>query len=262
MLDVESSQELGVGYEEHLISLEVIIQKEVEKERDVFNEDILALILLILSKNSRILSKVDEARITSKIDKFYSNYQKYGDVISGSLPESQYSFYKPRFEATMDSKSNALKSTQLKIINPSIEGSSFYSWVDIHREDMKRKVISNLRVAKTRGLELDEIINTFRGSNPSSISGGVLKTYSNYGTYLMMELTKELSSEIHLRYLKNNTQLFKYFTHISVMDKRTTEICWERNNLRWNLNLQPVGHSLHFASPPLHRRCRSVLSVL
>lgn len=261
MLDEDFSKEISIDYERNLISLENDIIEVIREERDQFNEDLAAFLILVLSKSSRILSKVDESKIVSKIDKYYSNFQKYGDYLSESLPEAQHSFYKRGFDNLIGGDSSSLKKTQLKILNPRIEGSNFYSWISVHKEDMKRKLLGVITSSKLRGLELEESLKPIMGS-ANNITGGIIRTYSNYGEFLTMELTKELSSIVHLRFLEKNEKHFKYYTHISVMDDKTTEICWARNNLRWNLKKQPVGHNFYFASPPLHRRCRSVLAVI
>lgn len=61
---------------------------------------------------------------------------------------------------------------------------------------------------------------------------------------------------------KENEDIFKGYQHQSVLDSRTTFICAERDNKKWDLELKPIGHKLPFKNPPLHYRCRSVMLPL
>ncbi|EWY36421.1 hypothetical protein N825_27130 [Skermanella stibiiresistens SB22] len=57
-----------------------------------------------------------------------------------------------------------------------------------------------------------------------------------------------------------NSRLLGGFTHTSILDSRTSEVCRRRAGLRFLADGSPVGHSLPFRIPPLHINCRSHLT--
>jgi SPP1 gp7 family putative phage head morphogenesis protein len=60
--------------------------------------------------------------------------------------------------------------------------------------------------------------------------------------------------------VEENSRLLGGFTHTSILDSRTSEVCRRRAGLRFLADGSPVGHSLPFRIPPLHINCRSHLT--
>jgi len=59
-----------------------------------------------------------------------------------------------------------------------------------------------------------------------------------------------------------NSELFKGWEHLSVLDNRTSTICATRDGAYWTLDgkgLNEKGKKFNFRRPPLHFRCRSLL---
>jgi hypothetical protein len=57
---------------------------------------------------------------------------------------------------------------------------------------------------------------------------------------------------------------------VSTLDSHTTPVCVAYSGKEWNLDREPIGHSLPFVSPkggsstgtPRHWNCRSIMSVI
>ncbi len=52
------------------------------------------------------------------------------------------------------------------------------------------------------------------------------------------------------------------YQHVSVLDRRTSDICRARAWKRWDAEKRPIGHSLPFRLPPLHDHCRSRMQTI
>lgn len=56
-----------------------------------------------------------------------------------------------------------------------------------------------------------------------------------------------------------NKNVIKGYQHVSTLDKRTTIQCAARDNLIWDIDKKPVGHSIEFKQTPIHWGCRSLI---
>lgn len=52
--------------------------------------------------------------------------------------------------------------------------------------------------------------------------------------------------------IQDNKSLVQGYIHTSTLDNRTSLVCIERDQLKWNINKEPVGHNKPFRRPPLH----------
>lgn len=68
-----------------------------------------------------------------------------------------------------------------------------------------------------------------------------------------------VANEVREAVIAENGDLIQGYIHTSTLDNRTSMVCIERDNLKWNNKKEPVGHNKPFRRPPLHYNCRSTL---
>ena len=71
--------------------------------------------------------------------------------------------------------------------------------------------------------------------------------------------TREMTAlnAANIEAIKQNADIAPTMRWLSVLDSHTCILCGVRDGKEWDtLTLEPVGHSIPFTSPPLHRNCR------
>lgn len=118
-----------------------------------------------------------------------------------------------------------------------------------------RVVLNGYRVAQSMVREItSEVVG---GVRPSTVDTIINKRYRIQGNDLKRVI--ETSSTFYT----NNTFFEKYsilyganlWRHVSILDDRTTELCWSRHGKVWETRELVQGVTI----PPLHYRCRSIL---
>jgi SPP1 gp7 family putative phage head morphogenesis protein len=69
-----------------------------------------------------------------------------------------------------------------------------------------------------------------------------------------------VSADVTIKATEANREVMAGWSHVSVLDGSTTELCKSRAGRRWDMDHRPVGHTMAFRIPPLHMGCRSHLS--
>ncbi|MGE9659194.1 hypothetical protein ACQP6C_11975 [Snodgrassella alvi] len=85
---------------------------------------------------------------------------------------------------------------------------------------------------------------------------GVFKKTNNWIKATVPTATGAIRNQIIYAFGRINSKV-KGWQHYSIIDERTSAICFSRNHLIWDKDKQPIGHDQIFQLPPLHCRCRS-----
>lgn len=85
---------------------------------------------------------------------------------------------------------------------------------------------------------------------------GVFKKTNNWIKATIPTATGAIRNQIIYAFGRINSKV-KGWQHYSIIDERTSAICFSRNHLIWDKDKQPIGHDQIFQLPPLHCRCRS-----
>lgn len=135
-------------------------------------------------------------------------------------------------------------------------------WKSEGRE-LSEKFAREMQLGVAGGENLGQLIGRVRGSKANG-SPGIMDISRRNAESIVRTSVNSIANEAHMTVLMQNSDIVEGIQHVSVMDSRTTVICNGRNGFIWKLEgLEPVGHTLPFARPPLHWRCRSiVVSVL
>ena len=90
---------------------------------------------------------------------------------------------------------------------------------------------------------------------------GVFKKTNNWIKATVPTATGAIRNQIIYAFGRINSKV-KGWQHYSIIDERTSAICFSRNHLIWDKDKQPIGHDQIFQLPPLHCRCRSIVLPL
>lgn len=90
---------------------------------------------------------------------------------------------------------------------------------------------------------------------------GIFKKTNNWIKATVPTATGAIRNQIIYAFGRINSKV-KGWQHYSIIDERTSAICFSRNHLIWDKDKQPIGHDQIFQLPPLHCRCRSIVLPL
>lgn len=113
---------------------------------------------------------------------------------------------------------------------------------------MKQSYGDTVRQGALRGSSLIEVLTNVRQ--------GVTTSIRNVKTVVATS-ANAISNKVREAFIKARGL---GYVHISILDNRTSLICIERSNLKWDKNRKPVGHNKPFRRPALHYNCRSKLA--
>ncbi|MDP8184399.1 minor capsid protein [Phocoenobacter skyensis] len=143
-------------------------------------------------------------------------------------------------------KLNALKKA------PLIAGTPLQEWWSKQGNDYSRKFQGIVRQGLLNGKQTSEIITELK--NVANIQRRNAET-------LVITAVGKVADTAHEALKDENADLLQGEEHLSTLDTRTSTVCQLRDGKRWSLDKKPVGHSIPYARPPLHPRCRSILQM-
>lgn len=141
-----------------------------------------------------------------------------------------------------------------------IEGITVADWWDRQKTDMQfrvRRVLDDAMRLTQIGKEpgTADLVNAITSNEP----GSLFSAAPGHAEGLIRSAHHAGANMVRFEMILRHPELFRAFMHISVLDMSTTKVCKMRSNRLWSLDGAPIGHTLPFARPPLHWRCRSHL---
>lgn len=130
-------------------------------------------------------------------------------------------------------------------------------------EALSAQFARQMQLGVAGGENIGQLIQRVRGSKALGIKG-IMEVSRFNAESLVRTSVNSIANQAQMTVYAQNADVVEGLQHVSVLDTRTTTICFGRNGLVWKLEgLEPVGHAIPFATPPIHWRCRSIIvSVL
>lgn len=143
-----------------------------------------------------------------------------------------------------------------------IQGAVVKEHWDRQSEDLRRKFQDRIQDGFIRGESSTEIVNRVRGTKARGYADGIMNTTKAAAGALVRTSVQSVAHSARLEVFRANSDTIKSIRHLSTLDNRTTITCISRSGLEWDLDGNPIGHSLPYRDLPLHWNCRSVYTVV
>lgn len=144
-----------------------------------------------------------------------------------------------------------------------ISGASVKEWWKRQESAATKKFSDSVRMGLVQGETTNDIVRRIRGTRARQYKDGIMAISQRNAETLILSAAAEVSDKTRNEVLQQNKDIIKYKQWISVLDKRTSEICRARSGLLWTMENKPIKHKKPFlGGPPAHMRCRSFVNVV
>lgn len=140
-----------------------------------------------------------------------------------------------------------------------IQGAVVKEHWDRQETALRQKFVDKVQDGFIRGESSTEIVNRVRGTKARNYDDGIMKTTKAAASALVHTSVQSVANSARLEVFKAQSDILKGVQHLSALDNRTTVQCRARSMLIWDLDGNPLGHSVPFNAPPIHWNCRSTL---
>ncbi|QLB23330.1 phage minor head protein [Phocoenobacter skyensis] len=248
--DLVDHQILHFRYDAHL-------RKMARKNLNILQDNIIKRLLLADVKNLRkrelnkfinevkklINDKYQEIRIEQETELLEFLRVEHNNLVEVYNNYIDDDLLKPM----SDDKLNSLDEALL------ISGVAIGDWWVKQSNDYFRRFQGTLRQGAFNNSDIESIISDFKSLAKSQLR--------NAETLIVTSVGK-VSDAAHYALKEVGKKIFLGEEHVSVLDGRTSTSCQVRDGKRWDLDKKPIGHSVPYARPPLHPRCRSRLRLI
>jgi hypothetical protein len=240
------------------IDAAIAAQLDILRHTADVNHKVLALIeamRLDLIKQIPGTTQVNKARIKALINKSSTviddYYTQAREVVDDSLNVvAQISAQETVVGLPVGLVAALPTANQLKSIvsNQMIEGAPSVEWWSRQSDDTAFKFANALRQGIVQGESTSLIVDRVNS----------IVDLAERGSYSLVHTSvQQAANDAAMATIKNNDDIYKGYRHLSTLDSNTSDICIARSNLEWDLDHNPIGHSLPWNPAPVHWSCRS-----
>jgi len=144
-----------------------------------------------------------------------------------------------------------------KIVSDSyIQGATLSEWVKSVDQSMNEDMKKAVRIGMLSGESTPQIAKRVKDA---------LGVNLNHAESISRTAVATISNTARQATYSENEDIIKGYEHSSVLDSRTSQVCAVRDGAFWDLEgkgLNEKGKMFPFKRPPLHFRCRSLLSPI
>lgn len=247
--------------------------KSVNRLLDKAQQDIVAA----LAKNdptSQTMTKWKQARLTQlnkDIDSIVtSTYKQVKDMSNKALIragglQAKTAVASINKAVGADIFGVTLEPATIKAIigNTMIGGKTIGEWWDNQSASTKSKLSAAmkagtqaLQIGMVQGESIGQLVAQIRGS---ATTPGVMSLTKREATALARTSVMQVSGAVRQELYKANADVLKGFQWVSTLDNRTTPQCRMMDGKEYDMNMNPIGHSIPFPGCPAHWNCRSTI---
>lgn len=193
----------------------------------------------------KLIDRVEKAVIKNNddaIDIINNNYPLYPDLIDftqHSIDIAMQDFARMPSLAVID-----------RLYKPRFEGNVMAEWWSRMTNDLKFKIKGVIRHGVLENWDKAQMTAALKGSFASNRHQAAAVVQTSIHT---------IANDARMAVYEKNSDIIKGFYWLSTLDSRTTLTCIGRSGLEWDIEKNPVNHSIPFAVPPIHWNCRSVM---
>lgn len=147
---------------------------------------------------------------------------------------------------------------------PLVLGSPLSGWWSRQEQATIDAFAREMRLSTMAGETVGDMIRRVRGGMREGVMlKGVMDTSRRTAETLVRTSVASVQNNARVAVYDANLDVIEAFAHLSRLDSRTSDVCIARAGKRWDARTrEPIDHSFPFQNPPLHPRCRSVLTPL
>lgn len=145
--------------------------------------------------------------------------------------------------------------------NPVIVGQPLREWWEGQDAKTFTDFSRQMRLGYQAGETVDQLVRRVRGGVRDGVRmKGVMDISRANAESLARTSVASIGNTARQAVYEANLDVIEKLQHLSRLDSRTSDTCIARSGKTWNAaTKKPIDHTLPFATPPLHIRCRSVL---
>lgn len=144
--------------------------------------------------------------------------------------------------------------------NTLIDGQVIGDWWKKQSVDTQQR-LSSAMAAGTQALQIGlvqaetvgDLIGRIRGT---ALTPGVMSISKREATSLVRTSVMQVANATRQETYKANADVLDGFEFIATLDERTCPRCAPYDGKKYDMNMQPIGHSLPFPGTPVHWQCR------
>jgi SPP1 gp7 family putative phage head morphogenesis protein len=151
--------------------------------------------------------------------------------------------------------------------NTMIDGKIIGDWWKDAKESTKKKLSAAmaagtqaLQVGMVQGESIGELINRIRGTKTTP---GIMSLTKREATALTRTSVLQVSNAVRQETFKANADVLDGIEFVATLDTRTTPLCRAMDGKRYDMEMNPIGHSTPYpGAPPLHWQCRTTIVAI
>ena len=143
--------------------------------------------------------------------------------------------------------------------NIMVQGDVIKSYWDGQSKTLQNNFQRQMRMGIASGESVDRLIQRVRGTREARFSDGLMNTNRRQAEALVRSSVSAVNNESAIQTISANQDIMNGYQWLATLDTRTSDICKARSGLVWDLDFQPVGHSIPWQAPPAHFNCRSTI---
>lgn len=183
-----------------------------------------------------------------------------GLIRSGKL-QSQLSVNGVNSAVGVDIFDVSITSQGVKAIveNTLIDGKIISDWWDKQKEIASDQIISEmaagtqaLQIGIVQGESIGDLVTRIRGSK---LKSGIMDISKRNARALVRTSVMQVANVVKQETYKQNSDVLNGYQWISTLDTRTTPICRALDSKQFDMQLNPIGHSIRFPGCPAHWNC-------
>jgi SPP1 gp7 family putative phage head morphogenesis protein len=140
-----------------------------------------------------------------------------------------------------------------------IQGAASRMWWKRQSGALQNRFADTIRMHMLRSSTLNDIVRAIRGTRENNYTDGIMVSSTRDAEALIRTSVQTVANRAAEEFYRENDDVIQGYIWISTLDDRTTEICMVRDGLQYDLNYEPIGHSIPWLEGPgaIHWNCRS-----
>lgn len=256
----------------HSVNLEKVklgalkkIMRQFEKMRKDLSAEIARFDLTEISnlkqKKKRMLALFAQADEVLKAGYREINKKTNAELLQVASLEADFSRLAINKAVGVDLASVALSSTMLNEVvkDTLIQGAQSAEWWGRQERGTVNKFKDAIRTHLLRGSSLNDMVRSVRGTKENRFTDGILTASTKQAEALIRTSIQAVGNRAAEASYIANSDIVQGFIWLSTLDSRTTEICAVRDQMKYTLDYEPVGHDFPWLEGPgsIHWQCRS-----
>lgn len=149
-----------------------------------------------------------------------------------------------------------------------ILGATAETWLTRQAAQLEQKIMDAVRDSLIKGetdtVVAEKLLADAAALLPGAIGQGAMRQAAAQLETLIRTATAAVAQQAKKATYEANSEVVRGMQWVSILDSRTTPICFRLNGLVWDMEGTPLGHAIAFPGfPPIHWNCRStVIPVL